>query len=98
MACEPNCGDCQEGVDVVDCARAAQLRCKVMAQIEAILCSPDGPIEIDGVRYEGKGVALKNLRETLDWTYTLCEKAMEQEGPMVLWTGSQPCDDRNCCG
>lgn len=95
MSCEPNCGD----IEPVDCARAAQLRSKIMTQIERLVCSPDGPIEIDGVRYDSKGVAMKNLRELLDWTYTLCERSLEQEeGPVVVWVGSQPCGSRDCCG
>jgi hypothetical protein len=93
--CDPDCGD----ILPVDCARAEQLRSKIMTQIERLVCAPDGPIEIDGVRYDSKGNAMKNLREMLDWTYSLCERASEaEEGPMVLWVGSKSCGYGDCCG
>ncbi len=92
--CEPNCPECQ---GIVDCERAKQLRCKVMAQIEALLCAPSGPIQIEGVRYESKGAALAYLRELVDWTYLICEKSMEEDGPMIEWVGPRPCGGGDCC-
>lgn len=92
--CEPNCPDCE---GVVDCERAKQLRCKVMAQIEALLCAPSGPIEIEGVKYESKGSALAYLRELMDWTYLICERSMEEDGPIIEWVGPQPCGGGDCC-
>lgn len=92
--CEQDCPECE---GVVDCERAKQLRCKVMAQIETLLCAPSGPIEIEGVKYESKGAALAYLRELMDWTYLICERSMEEDGPMIEWVGPLRCGDGDCC-
>lgn len=94
--CGVECKSCEYGIDVLDCDKAKQLRCKLLDKMEELLCAPYGPIEMEGVRYESKSVALRALREMIDWTYLICERANEDE-PMIAWAGPERCNWWGSC-
>ncbi len=79
MACEPipNCETCTGSTEALDCTRLRAMRCKLAAQLDAILCAPAGPVEIEGLRFESRSAAIESLTKAIDWTILRCSELEE---------------------
>lgn len=94
MACEPipNCETCTGSTEELDCTRLRAMRCKLAAQLDAILCAPAGPVEIEGLRFESRSAAIESLTKAIDWTILRCS---EIEGAAIESSSAVQCGGRD---
>lgn len=74
------------------CEEAKRLRCIALARLRELSCScMSSPIQIGSgeglVRYPSPVEAMDALRRMIEMTYTICEQAALEEGPVIatIW-------------
>lgn len=95
MACEPlpGCEDCTGASEPITCEKARELRCRFLAQLEVLACSPWAPTEIEGVRFESKSAAMEALTKMIQWTFEVCSMS---EGSAIEYSSAAQCNSGLC--
>ena len=94
MACEPipNCSECEDDSTLDVCERMKILRCKWLSQLDVLACSPNGPIQMEGLKYESKSAAMEGIRKMIEWSYSMCSE--HGEGPSIEYSSAVQCNGR----
>ena len=82
---------------VTNCEEAKAIRPQLIELMTRTALCPEAPVEIDGERWD-RSKYLRSLRESIKFTYEICELEAMDEGPYFGATQSKQCGKGcSCC-
>lgn len=107
MSCSSFLSACLEDLTALEdasCTEATQLRYLAMAKLKELSCGcMSSPVEIEGTKFLNPVEAMDSLRRIVQFTYYVCEKSAEHEGPVMETIYQDRCGGvaspcRDACG